>query len=295
MQGLDIMNSLNAFPKISIITPTFNSEIYLEETILSILEQNYPNLEYIIVDGGSTDNTLNIIKKYQDNLAYWVSEKDNGMYDAIQKGVDKSTGEILAWINSDDLYHKKAFFIVAEIFSKFQKINWLLGAVALSDEYGRGIHIGNSKKFTKYDFLMGDFKFIQQESCFFRRSLYERAGGYIDKTLKYAADFELWFRFFRYDQLYVVDALIGSFRIRSNNQLSLENMPTYLEEVKNIYKSNILTKKERVKIARYKIIYNSINFFFKILRRILLKYRKIEFGRSIAISFDRIKQEFEIT
>jgi len=295
MQGLDIMNSLNAFPKISIITPTFNSEIYLEETILSILEQNYPNLEYIIIDGGSTDNTLNIIKKYQDNLAYWVSEKDNGMYDAIQKGVDKSTGEILAWINSDDLYHKKAFFIVAEIFSKFQKINWLLGAVALSDEYGRGIHIGNSKKFTKYDFLMGDFKFIQQESCFFRRSLYERAGGYIDKTLKYAADFELWFRFFRYDQLYVVDALIGSFRIRSNNQLSLENMPTYLEEVKNIYKSNILTKKERVKIARYKIIYNSINFFFRILRRILLKYRKIEFGRSIAISFDRIKQEFEIT
>jgi glycosyltransferase involved in cell wall biosynthesis len=105
-------------PKISIITPNYNGGEYLEETIQSILTQNYPNLEYIIIDGGSTDNSVEIIKKYEDQLSFWVSEPDKGLYDAIQKGFDKSSGEIMAWLNSDDLYHKNAFFTVVEIFMK---------------------------------------------------------------------------------------------------------------------------------------------------------------------------------
>jgi len=289
------LKTFDTFPKISIVTPCFNSQEYLEKTILSVLEQNYPNLEYIIIDGGSSDNTLDIIKKYEERLAYWVSEKDNGMYDALQKGFDRSTGEILAWINSDDLYHNKAFFIVAEVFSSFQQINWLAGARTYWDECGRGISVGNSKKFTIYDFLMGDFKFIQQESCFFRRTLYDKAGSYIDKTLKYAGDFELWFRFFRCEQLYVADALIGGFRVRSKGQLSSENWPKYLEEVESIYKNNIPTRKEKIKITRYKIIYKFINFFSRFLLSILGRYRRIEFGESASVKFNRITQEFEIT
>src|SRR6218665_2201901 len=94
------------FPKISIVTPVFNRVEYLEQTILSVIDQGYPNLEYIVIDGGSTDGTLEIIKKYEDRIFYWTSEPDNGMYDAINKGFKKASGQIMAWINSDDLYHQ---------------------------------------------------------------------------------------------------------------------------------------------------------------------------------------------
>jgi len=282
------------FPKISIVTPCFNSGKYLEETIQSVFAQNYPNLEYLIIDGKSTDNTLDIIEKYKNKLTYWVSEKDEGMYDAIQKGFEKSTGTILAWINADDFYHSKAFFIIAEIFSKYQQVNWLVGAATTWDENSRGINVALSRKFTKYDFLSGDFKFIQQESCFFRRSLYEKAGEYLNKKLKYAGDFELWLRFFRHDQLYVVDALIGGYRTRTANQLSLEGMPKYLEEVNNILKSEVITKREKIKITRYKIIFSFLNFFSKILIRLLNKYRKMELGKTENIRFNRITQRFEM-
>ena len=96
------------FPKITIVTPSFNQGQYLEETILSVINQNYPNLEYIIIDGGSSDNSVEIIKKYEKHLAYWVSESDEGVCYAIQKGFQKSTGDLMAWINSDDMFHKKS-------------------------------------------------------------------------------------------------------------------------------------------------------------------------------------------
>jgi len=282
------------YPTISIITPCFNSGNFLEETILSVLGQDYPNLEYIIIDGGSTDNSLEIIKKYQGKLTYWISENDQGMYDALQKGFERSTGEIMAWINADDLYHRKSFFTVAEIFSKYTDVNWLVGASTQWDEYGRCINVNHSRKFSRYDFIMGDYKFIEQESCFFRRILWKKAGAYIDKSLKYAGDFELWIRFFRHDKLYVVNALIGGFRMRSANQLSLEGMPKYLEEANKILKSEKITKKERKKIMRYKFIFSMLNFFHHFLGRLANKYRKIEFGQTNNIGFNRFTQQFEI-
>jgi glycosyltransferase involved in cell wall biosynthesis len=284
----------NTYPKISIVTPCYNSGKYLEETILSVLGQNYPNLEYIIIDGESTDNSVEIIQKYETNLTYWVSEKDNGMYEAIQKGFDKSTGEIMAWINADDLYHRKSFFIIAELFSKNTEINWLVGASTHWDEYGRGINVDRSRKFTRYDFLAGDFKWIQQESCFFRRALWNKAGSYIDNTLHYAGDLELWLRFFRFEKLYVINALIGGFRIRSSNQLSLEGMSKYLEEADTTLKKESLNRKERRKIKRYKIIISFFKIAIKILERMINEYCKIEFGITSNIIFNREIQEFEI-
>jgi glycosyltransferase involved in cell wall biosynthesis len=282
------------FPKISIVTPCYNSAAYLEETILSVLGQNYPNLEYIIIDGKSTDNSVEIIKKYENKLTYWVSEKDKGMYEAIQKGFDKSNGEIMAWINSDDLYHRKSFFVIAELFSKYKKINWLVGASTQWDEQGRGTNIDRSRKFTRYDFLAGDFKWLQQESCFFRRTLWDKAGSYIDKTLHYAGDFELWLRFFRFDKLYVTNALVGGFRIRSSNQLSLEGMSKYLEETDIMLKKETLNIKVIIKIKRYKIIMLFFSIFIKLLEKIMNKYRKIEFGSTPDINFNRGTQEFEM-
>src|SRR5579863_3042816 len=97
-----IIHMPDQFPKISIITPTLNQGGYIEESILSVIGQKYPNLEYIIVDGGSTDNTLETIKKYEQYITYWVSQKDNGMYEALNHGFKKATGEIMGWLNSDD-------------------------------------------------------------------------------------------------------------------------------------------------------------------------------------------------
>ncbi len=124
------------FPKISIVTPVFNQVVYLEDCILSILDQKYPNLEYIIIDGGSTDGTVDIIKKYSPFLTYWVSEKDAGIYHALQKGFEKATGDIMGWLNSDDILHRKSLFSIADIFRKFNDIEWLQGFPTVIDELG---------------------------------------------------------------------------------------------------------------------------------------------------------------
>ena len=112
-------------PRISIITPNYNQEDFLEQTILSVIGQNYPNLEYIIIDGGSTDGSVEIIKKYEKHLSHWVSEPDSGLYHALQKGFSRSTGEIMGWINSDDILHRKSLFVLAEVFSTNDEIDWL--------------------------------------------------------------------------------------------------------------------------------------------------------------------------
>ncbi|MGA1465416.1 MAG: glycosyltransferase family 2 protein [Balneolaceae bacterium] len=219
------------YPKISIVTPSFNSEDYLESTIQSVLRQTYPNLEYVIIDGGSTDRSVQIIKKYENELAYWISEKDSGLYHALNKGFKQTSGEIMGWINSDDMYHTNAFFTIAEIFSEYDEVKWLLGSCSAFDERGRTVNVRHSKEFTRDDFLKGDFKWIQQESCLWKRELWDKSGGALNEQLKYAGDFELWMRFFRHEPLWVTNALIGGFRLRRSGQLSSENYPEYLSEV----------------------------------------------------------------
>src|SRR6266404_2581254 len=121
-------------PKISIVTPSFNQGRFLEETILSVLKQNYANLEYIIIDGGSTDETVEIIRRYEDRLTYWISEKDRGQVHAINKGLDQTTGDIFAFINSDDVYLPGAFAAVAEYFENYPDSEWVCGDTIMFGE-----------------------------------------------------------------------------------------------------------------------------------------------------------------
>jgi glycosyltransferase involved in cell wall biosynthesis len=211
------------WPKISLVTPVFNSARYLEATIRSVLTQAYPNLEYIIIDGGSTDGSLDIIRKYELQLHFSASEPDRGMYDAINKGFAQSSGEVMGWISATDLLHAGSLFVVGSVFRTFPQVEWITGrATGFSDD-GMAVEILNLRQWSRMPFLAGANRYIQQESTFWRRSLWERAGARVDDSRRSASDFELWVRFFRYAKLYAVDAIIGGFRSHPDS-LGLQNL-----------------------------------------------------------------------
>ncbi|MCX6313041.1 MAG: glycosyltransferase family 2 protein [Bacteroidetes bacterium] len=227
------------FPKISVVTPNFNQGFFLEQTIKSVLEQNYPNLEYIIMDAGSTDNSLDIIRKYEDKLFYWESKKDYGMYDAINRGFTHSSGEIMCWINSDDVLWEGSLNYVAELFSSNSKLHWLQGFPSVIDENGKLLY-QRAPVFSKFFFYsmqhMGRYEFIQQESTFWSRHLWKRAGSTINLNYTLAADFDLWMRFFKYETLYCTKKQLGAFRKRENQQS--ENILFYLQEANDSLNKN---------------------------------------------------------
>lgn len=204
-------------PKVSLVTPVFNSARYLEQAIVSVLSQNYPNLEYSIVDGGSTDGSLEIIRKYQDRLHWWVSEPDRGMYDALNKGFARSSGEVMGWISATDLLHAGSLFAMSSVLASFPQVEWITGRPTVLNEAGMIIGVLRLRRWSRMRFLAGANRYIQQESTFWRRSLWERAGGHVDASRRYASDFELWVRFFRYARLYSVDAIIGGFRTHGDS------------------------------------------------------------------------------
>ena len=183
-----------SYPKISIITPSYNQGQFLEETILSVLNQNYPNLEYIIIDGGSTDNSVEIIKKYEKYLAYWVSEKDNGQTHAINKGLKRATGDILAYLNSDDIYLPGILVKIAEFFENNPKIDIVYGDCHIINERGELV---KKKKEIAFDYLMGCMIgfgiIIIQPSTFFKKGAVGDV-GYFNENLHFVMDANYWFR-----------------------------------------------------------------------------------------------------
>jgi len=179
------------YPKISIVTPSYNQAHFLEETIQSVLNQLYPNLEYIIIDGGSADDSVNIIKKYSDRVTYWVSEKDKGQTDAVNKGFRIATGEIIGWINSDDLYLPGAFTTIAEAFNS-SDADVIYGDYVLITEEGEE-YIKRYEIPFNFNFLVYGVNFIGQPSSFMRRSVLDRF-GFLDEKLQYAMDLEYWLR-----------------------------------------------------------------------------------------------------
>lgn len=180
------------WPRISIVTPSLNQGQFLEEAIHSVLSQGYPNLEYIVIDGGSTDGSVEIIKKYEKYLSFWISEKDEGYADAINKGLQKSTGEILGWLNADDRYAKGTFIKITETFRKHPD-----GIVV----HGNRILIDQNGKVTGWSCLppfdpSRSIYTVCSETAFWRRSAMSRV-GVLNSELQFAADFEFFCRLYQ--------------------------------------------------------------------------------------------------
>ena len=180
------------YPKISIITVSYNAVATIEQTILSVINQTYENIEYIIIDGGSTDGTIDIIKKYEDKIAYWVSEKDKGIYDAMNKGINISKGDIIGIINADDFFiHNNVICNIIDAF-KNEKVDILHGNIIYFDESKYKFRIKPCENIENIKKSMC----INHPTCFVKKDIYEKF-GYFNTKYEIAADYELMLRFFK--------------------------------------------------------------------------------------------------
>jgi glycosyltransferase involved in cell wall biosynthesis len=206
-------------PKISIITPSFNQAKFLEKTILSVLNQNYPNLEYIIVDGGSTDGSVEIIKKYEDKLKWWVSEKDNGQADAINKGLRRATGTWVTWQNSDDIYFKNVLNDLSLAIKKNPEATFIIADIFLIDDQDRIIRDINYVKPT-YKSVLVEGMVLTNQSAFWLRDIHNKI-GFLDEQYKYSFDYEWFLRLLKHAKAKHVNKIWGGFRLHSDSKTSL--------------------------------------------------------------------------
>jgi glycosyltransferase involved in cell wall biosynthesis len=236
-------------PKITVVTPSFNQAPYLEACLSSVLNQNYPNLEYIVIDGGSADGSVDIIRAHKSSLSYWTSEPDSGHADALNKGFSRCTGEILCWLNSDDMQTPWALRTVAEIFMQFPDVEWIQGYNGFWTKEGVMVHPMRNPK-NIYSYLTWNYHWIQQESVFWRRSLWEKSGSKINSSYRFLIDVELWSRFFLHAELYHVDALLAGWRNTGANRALTHKEECHQEAIRAIATMEGLINKRTLKTAK---------------------------------------------
>ncbi len=222
-------------PSLSIITPSFNQAQYIDQTIRSVLDQGYAPLEYLVMDGGSIDGTVEILKSYGDRLAY-VSERDGGQAAAFNTGLSRTSGEIVGWINSDDFYAEGAFEAVSRHFAENPDCEWLIGRCPIVDRDGKVYKewVTRYKEFwlKRYSYrrLLIE-NFISQPAVFFRRRLLERIGGPLDVNYHCAMDYHLFVRMARASKPAVLDRVLAYFRSSGDNKTSLAYARSFAEEL----------------------------------------------------------------
>jgi glycosyltransferase involved in cell wall biosynthesis len=229
-------------PRITIVTPSYNQAAFLEQTLRSVLDQDYPDLEYIVMDGGSTDGSVEIIRRYADRLAYWVSEKDEGQADAIMRGFQRASGEIIGWLNSDDLLLPGALRRVGEYYAAHPEVEMVVGGVVRIDEHGKPVrargrgpvscNLGTPQHLRKL--LHWECGFAQP-AAFWRREAFFAVGGF-DTSLRFCFDYDMYLRLARRRHFGRIKAFLACFRLHAESKTST------LDEVRG-QENDLLTRR----------------------------------------------------
>lgn len=215
-------NNVSAgYPLVSIVTPLYNGEKYLEETIRSILSQTYGNIEYIIIDGGSTDGSVNIIKKYENKISHWFSERDSGMYEAINKGLKIASGDILAYLNSDDIYYPDTVKIAVEYFQGHPDVELIYGNCDFIGPRNEFLHTFRYPKFRWESFISLNKSTIPQPTTFWRSAIHKKI-GYFDTALKMCGDFDFYAKAGKCCRVVHINRVLAGFRIHNTSLTALQ-------------------------------------------------------------------------
>jgi len=244
-----------SLPKISVITPSYNQAEFIEKTIISVLSQNYPKLEYWVIDGGSTDDTKKILKKYKNKINY-ISEKDKGQADAINKGLKRSTGELLAYLNSDDIYLPGTLKKVGEYYATSQLVDWITGDYKIIDANGN--LTANNFLISKYKRLLMKFysptllkitdSMLPQPSTFWSRNAYKKIGEF-NTSYNYVLDYDFWLRMSKFYKPHYLKLPLSGFRAHQASKSQTDRKTFMIEGVKTL-KANHANKLE---IALHKL------------------------------------------
>lgn len=219
--------------RVSIVTPTYNSEKYIEETILSVLNQSYKNIQYIIIDGGSNDKTIDLIKKYKDKIDIFISEKDNGMYDAINKGLNIATGDIVAYINSDDVYYDmNTIKNVVEFFDNNKNIDWIYSDFYSINEKSQILDLYRIPNVKYKEFISSSWSYIPQPTAFWRKKIIDD-GIRFDCNYKMAADYKFFLTLIKNYKFKKSNFVIAKFRMHGDS-LSATGQKLSIKEMENI-------------------------------------------------------------
>lgn len=249
----------SSWPMISIVTPSFNQGTFIEETIRSLVLQGYPNLEYIIVDGGSTDETVDIIKKYEPWITYWVSEPDRGQTDAVNKGFLRSNGEILAWLNSDDTFEPGALHSIAIFMARNPKIDVVYGNVKIIDEYSHKLTELRSVPFNAQAFLYETVHIAAQSAVFWKRQLFFDV-GMLDEAYSYAMDRHLLVKFIAEGARFgFLRKCLGTYRVHGSSKTfgTADKSKQELLKIQEIAKV-----RERVDYLFWRFVFRARQFVF---------------------------------
>ncbi|NUQ81085.1 MAG: glycosyltransferase [Bacteroidetes bacterium] len=215
--------------KVSIVTPSYNQAEFLERTIRSVVDQDYPDKEYIIIDGGSSDQSVSIIRKYEDRITSWVSEKDEGQSHAINKGFSKTTGDIICWLNSDDVFVPGVLSRVVEMFQKNPSVDCIYGATYTIDQHDQ-IRFARHELPFDFNIMLFTMNYIPQSSTFWRRSVYEKVGP-LRQDLHYTMDHEYWLRFYKHGITFMyVDDFFSYYRWHGESKGTINSGKIALEK-----------------------------------------------------------------
>jgi glycosyltransferase involved in cell wall biosynthesis len=263
------------WPRVSIVTPSYNQSAYIEETIRSLLLQGYPNLEYMLIDGGSTDGSVEIIRKYAPWLDYWVSEPDRGQSHAINKGFERASGEIVAWINSDDMYTPAALRLASEALTSLPGIAGVYSPCFRIDEGSQVIGYSDAPAFSMEALWRRNY--IPQPTVFLKRTALEAAQR-LNEDLHFSLDYDLWLRIGLRSEFAMIETPLASFRHTSGTKTHL-NTETFFEEQIRIF-DHYLTHPEEVK-AYQNVILEARRDAYINFAALLMRKNDLERGEKI--------------